>query len=57
MPDSERTTGNEPVEGHDPGGTHSTRPGHAGPGGRPTTPQTVRSGDQNVHPERNTEKD
>ncbi len=57
MSGSERTTGNTPVEGIDPGGTHSTHPGKAKPGGGRTTEQTVESGDQNTHPDRNTQKD
>ena len=57
MSGSKRTTGGDPVEGADPGGTHSTRPGHAGADGAPKTKQTVESGDQNEHPTRNTEKD
>ena len=57
MDDSTRTTGGDPVEGIDPGGTHSTRPGHAGKDGAPATHQTVESSDQNVHPDRNTQKD
>lgn len=52
-----RTTGNEPAEAMDPGGTHSTKPGHTAPDGRRTTPQTVEGGDQNTHPQRNTGKD
>ena len=28
MTDTPRTTGNDPVEGLDPGGTHSTKPGN-----------------------------
>ena len=57
MAGSERTTGGDAVEGVDPGGTHSTKPGHRGPNGTPVTKQTVESQDQNVHPQRNTQKD
>lgn len=56
MADSTHTTGNEPVEGIDPGGTHPTRPGKASGNSR-TMEQHVESGDQNVHPDRNTQKD
>ena len=44
---STRTTGNDPVEGVDPGGTRPTRPGHPGKDGAPATEQTVESGDRN----------
>ena len=51
---SERKTANEPVEGMDPGGTHSTRPGQAdkqGPAtGKPKADQHVESGDRNDRP-------
>ncbi len=49
---SDHTTGNDPVEGLDPGGTHSTKPGNADKSG-PAKPNAVReeqkvvSGDQN----------
>jgi hypothetical protein len=45
---STRTTGNDPVDGIDPGGTRSTAMGRR----KPDTPQTVehavKSGDRNV---------
>ncbi len=49
---STRTTGNDPLEGVDPGGTRPTRPGNPDKSG-PAKPaevskeQTVVSGDQN----------
>ena len=49
---SDHTTGDDPAEGVDPGGTHSTRPGNPDKSG-PTDPKAVRkeqhvvSGDQN----------
>lgn len=49
---SDHTTGNDPVEGLDPGGTHSTKPGNPDKSG-PSDPGAVReqqkvvSGDQN----------
>ena len=49
---SDHTTGNDPVEGLDPGGTHSTKPGNADKTGA-ADPGAVReeqkvvSGDQN----------
>ena len=48
---STRTTGNDPVEGLDPGGTRSTRPGQRD-GGKPATEQKVQSGDENDDPQR-----
>ena len=51
MTDTPRTTGNDPVEGLDPGGTHSTKPGNPDKSG-PATPaqveKTVTSGDRNA---------
>ena len=49
---STRTTGNDSVEGLDPGGTRPTRPGNpdkTGPasGEKPTVEQHVESGDRN----------
>lgn len=49
---SDRTTGNDPVEGIDPGGTRPTRPGNPDKSGparaeAPRAEQTVVSGDQN----------
>ena len=35
-----RTTGNDPIEGADPGGTHSTKPGNPDKSG-PAKPQAV----------------
>ena len=53
MPDSSsRTTGNDPVEGLDPGGTRSTRPGKRKDGAPPTVEQKVQSGDENDDPQR-----
>lgn len=54
-PSSTKTTGNDPVEGLDPGGTHSTRPGQADKTGAkkdaPTVEQHVESGDRNEQTE------
>lgn len=49
---STRGTGNEPLEGVDPGGTHSTKPGNPDKSGpaKPTEvrkEQTIVSGDEN----------
>ena len=49
---SDHTTGNDPAEGMDPGGTHSTKPGNPDKSGaaKPShvgEDQTVVSGDQN----------
>jgi hypothetical protein len=48
---SSRTTGNDPIEGIDPGGTHSTKPGQADKSAPkaadPKVTQTVQSGDRN----------
>ena len=46
-----RTTGNDPVEGLDPGGTRSTRPGSTGQAatGGPSVAPKVSSGDRNDH--------
>lgn len=53
---SSRTTGNDPVEGVDPGGTRSTRPGkrkgEADTEATRTTHQTVTTGDENEDPKR-----
>ena len=50
MTDTARTTGSDPIEGADPGGTHSTRPGNPDKSG-PSLPgrvgQAVTSGDRN----------
>ncbi len=51
---SSRTTGNDPVEGLDPGGTRSTRPGKRDATG-PKTEQRVQSGDENDDPQRQPE--
>lgn len=52
---STRTTGNDPVEGANPGGTHSTRPGKKTPGGdERATAQEVESGDRNPRRESRT---
>ena len=48
---STRTTGNDPIEGVDPGGTRSTKPGQADKSkpkeSGPSANQTVTSGDRN----------
>lgn len=49
---SDRTTGNDPVEGLDPGGTHPTHPGKPGPNGARVVEETVQSGDQHDVPDR-----
>ncbi len=49
MADTPRTTGNDPIEGADPGGTHSTKPGNpdkSGPSHPQAVQQTVVSGDR-----------
>ncbi len=51
MTGSTRTSGNDPIEGADPGGTHSTKPGNPDKSGqaRPTqVQQEVVSGDANA---------
>ncbi len=52
---SSRTTGSDPVEGLDPGGTRSTRPGKRREGAPPTVEQNVQSGDGNDDPQRQPE--
>ncbi len=53
MSDTPRTTGNDPLDGVDPGGTHSTKPGNPDKSG-PSKPervdqdQTIVSGDRNA---------
>ena len=51
MSDTPHTTGNDPIDGVDPGGTHSTKPGNPDKSG-PSRPQnvtsTVVSGDRNA---------
>ena len=53
--ESTRKTGNEPVEGADPGGTRPTRPGHPGKAadeaGGTRTEQHVTSGDRRDQPD------
>ncbi len=49
---STHTTGNDPIEGVDPGGTRPTKPGNPDKKGKPnpvqvSKEQTVVSGDQN----------
>ena len=47
---SDRTTGNDPLDGVDPGGTHPTKPGNpdkSGPAKPKNVDQAVVSGDQN----------
>jgi hypothetical protein len=56
-----RTAGNDPVEGADPGGTHSTKPGNPDKSGAAKpgrVAQTVESGDRNdgAHPGRDPAK-
>lgn len=56
-----RTAGNDPVEGADPGGTHSTKPGNPdkrGPAKPGRVEQDVVSGDRNdgVDPGRDPQK-
>jgi hypothetical protein len=57
---SSRTTGNDAIEGVDPGGTHSTKPGDpdkSSPSAKePKIEQTVESGDRNTNPDIDTEK-
>ncbi len=51
MSDTKHTTGNDPIEGADPGGTHSTKPGNpdkSGPAKPDQVNQTVVSGDNNA---------
>jgi hypothetical protein len=52
---STRTAGNDPVEGADPGGTRSTKPGNPDKSRSrqkdPKTTQTVVSGDRNTSAE------
>jgi hypothetical protein len=50
MSDSKRTTGNDPSEGADPGGTHSTKQGTQS--STPPEKPKVQSGDQNDNPKR-----
>jgi hypothetical protein len=57
---SSRTTGNDSVEGVDPGGTRSTKPGNPDKSGRSEKgsklDQTVESGDRNANPGLDAEK-
>ena len=50
---SSRTTGNDSVEGVDPGGTHSTKPGNPDKSGKSgkdaKVEQKVESGDRNAN--------
>ena len=51
MADTPHTTGNDPLDGVDPGGTHSTKPGNpdkSGPSKPQAVEQTVISGDRNA---------
>ncbi len=52
---SSRTTGNDSVEGVDPGGTHSTKPGNPDKGAPSSKGakigQRVESGDRNANPD------
>ena len=48
-----RKTGNEPVEGADPGGTSPTKPGKTpsdAEGGKTWTEHKIESGDRNTRP-------
>ena len=56
LSESTHTTGDTPVDGLDPGGTHSTHPGKPTDKG-PVVEHSVESGDQNTHPERTTDPD
>ena len=59
-PSSGQTTGNVPVEGIDPGGTHGSPVGEAGKHGKSGLPDArpaVQSGDQNDHVTRATGTD
>lgn len=57
---STRTSGNDPIEGIDPGGTHSTKPGQrdktAPKASDPKVEQKVQSGDRNTELESRTGK-
>jgi hypothetical protein len=52
---SSRTTGNDGIEGVDPGGTRSTKPGNPDKGSGSAKgskiEQTVESGDRNTNPD------
>ena len=54
MAPSPHTTGNDPLDGVDPGGTRSTKPGNPDKGAPAAQPakveQTVVSGDRNTRP-------
>ena len=50
MSESTHTTGDTPVDGIDPGGTHSTHPGKPTDKG-PTVEHTVENVDPNLHSE------
>ena len=53
MAERGQTTGNVPVEGIDPGGTHAAPGGNAlkkGPSDRPNSRPEVQSGDRNTAP-------
>ena len=50
MPDAKRTTGGDPVEGADPGGTRSTKPGNPDKSGK-AKPEDV--GENRVSGDRN----
>lgn len=55
---STQTTGGDPIEGVDPGGTRSTKPGQANKAedkaAAPASPQTNASGDRNPYRESRT---
>ena len=53
---STRTTGNDPAEGADPGGTRSTKPGNPDKSG-PARPERVTEGQHVVSGDRNTGRD
>ena len=51
MSETPHTTGNDPLDGVDPGGTHSTRPGNpdkSGPSVPARVEQSAVSGDRNA---------
>jgi hypothetical protein len=53
MSGTKKVTGNDPAEGADPGGTHSTKPGNpdkGGSAGAGTVKENVESGDRNDRP-------
>lgn len=57
---SSQTTGGDAIEGVDPGGTHSTKPGNPDKSGQSgagsKVEQKVESGDRNTNPDIDTDK-